>query len=61
MAEVPDVNPAKPIWPRRQGEQGPEKRRRREDDNDGGERDDSGGEDEQRPRQPGSGHIDEYV
>ena len=61
MADVPNINPLRPLWPTRPEERGQKKRNPEEEqEKDGGNK--NGQQDEQ-PQGDGShdGHIDEYV
>lgn len=58
MAEIPDVNPLKPIWPTRPDDRGSNPRRR-DDGKDRGEREKS--PPERKPDTDDGHQIDEYV
>jgi hypothetical protein len=59
MAEVPDINPMRPIWPARPDER-PTKRKRPIED-EGKKENKHHKEDEDNNRESGEGHLDEYV
>ncbi len=59
MADIPDITPTKPLWPTRPDERGGQPHRRRRDGE--SEPDDDAADKKPRKRQPGDGHIDEYV
>lgn len=61
MADVPDINPLRPLWPTRPEERGPGKRR--PTDEQGKEKGPRDEKKDEPPHGEGSkdGHIDEYV
>ena len=61
MADVPDVNPTKPIWPTRRDERNPDRERSGRDD-DGEQSGKDRDKDKGKRRKGGrGGHIDEYA
>ena len=58
MDDIPNINPVKPLWPKRPEEKNPQQRRKQDDE----ARDDN--KDDDTSRKPDSDHdgqIDEYV
>jgi hypothetical protein len=61
MADIPDINPIKHIWPTRPDDKNPSRKERRPGDAPDGERKDQKPSNKDRQGGDSDGHIDEYV